>query len=100
MAARHDLQLNDNDIVVSNNDLVLVESDTQHVIDTINASQGWWKENPTDGVSIFRYLKGRGVQQELSRTMKLQLISDGYSCRPSVSFDANGQLIITPNVTV
>jgi len=100
MESRIDIQLDDNDIVVSKNDLVLVESDIQHVVDTINANQGWWKENPTDGVGILKYFKGRNVQQELSRTMKLQLVSDGYSARPAISYDSNGQLIINPNVAI
>jgi hypothetical protein len=100
MANRFDIQLNNNDIVVSNNDLILVESDDQHIIDTINAAPGWWKENPTDGVGINNYLKGRDIQQELERSIKIQLQSDGYNSQPSMSFDKNGNLIISTNVTI
>jgi hypothetical protein len=100
MANRFDIQLNDNDIVISNSDLILVESDDQHIVDTINAAPGWWKENPTDGVAIMQYLKGRDIQQELERSMKIQLQSDGYKSQPVMSFDTNGKLIIATNVTI
>ena len=61
MASRIDILLNNNDIVISNNDIFLTESDSQHIIDTINAFAGWWKENYTDGVGILQYLKGKGI---------------------------------------
>jgi hypothetical protein len=100
MANRFDIQLNDNDIVISNSDLILVESDDQHIVDTINAAPGWWKENPSDGVSIMSYLKGRDIQQELERSMKIQLQSDGYKASPKVNYDNTGKLIIETNVTI
>ena len=97
--ARIDLQLDNNDIVISNNDLQLVESDSQHIVDTLNACPGWWKENYTDGVEILKYLKAKNFQ-ELEKNIKLQLQSDGYNANPSVSFDTNGNLIIDANVTI
>lgn len=100
MAARIDIMLNNNDVVISNNDISLVESDDQHVVDTINACPGWWKENFTDGVSIMSYLKARGIQQQLQRSMKLNLQSDRYNVRPQVSYDSSGKLIIQTNVTI
>lgn len=100
MASRADIKLSNNDLVISNDDLVLVESDDQHIADTIEASPGWWKENPTDGVSVRKYFKGRGSQQELNRSIQLNLTSDGYNARPSILFDANGNLIINTNVTI
>ena len=99
MTYRVDTQLNNNDLVVFNNDFILAQSDEQHIIDTINACPGWWKENPTDGVAIVSYLKGRGVEQALERSMKLNLISDGYDASPSASYDSNGQIVIQTNVT-
>ena len=77
--------------------MVLVESDDQHVTDTINAAPGWWKETPTEGVGIMKYLKGKN-SQELSRAIQINLKADGYDSRPDISFDANGKLIIDPNV--
>ena len=96
---RNDVLLNNNDLVVNNNDLVWVQSDNQHIEDTINASPGWWKENYQDGVGIIQYFKGRNVQQELSRSMKLQLQTDGYNSRPLINFDTSGNLTIDPNVS-
>ena len=96
---RTDLMLNNGDIVFSDSDLILIESDDQHIADTINACPGWWKENFTDGVGIIKYLKGRNVQQELARSMKLNLQSDGYKCSPQIGF-VNGNLTVNTNVTV
>ena len=98
MANRTDIKLIDNDLIITDNDLVLVDSDDQHIADTINGAPGWWKENPSDGVGIMKYLKGRSVQQELSRSIQLNLQSDGYNSRPIVDFDKSGKLIIDTNV--
>lgn len=97
--ARTDILLTDNDIQITDNDLVIAESDEQHIADTINACPGWWKENYPDGVAIMKYLKGRNVAQELSRTMKLQLTADQYICRPQISYATDGTLIVNANVT-
>jgi len=100
MDSRIDLKLDNNDVVIYNNDLVLVESDDQHIADTINAAPGWWKENPSDGVGVMKYFKGRNVQQELARSIQINLKSDGYNARPVISFDSSGNLIIDTNVTI
>lgn len=100
MASRIDLKLFENDLVVFNDDFQLVESDEQHIADTINAAPGWWKENPTDGVGIMKFLKGKNVQQEAARAIQLNLQSDGYNSRPIVNFDSLGNLIIDTNVNV
>ncbi|HXS58989.1 MAG TPA: hypothetical protein VN726_22855 [Hanamia sp.] len=98
MTYRTDVQLNNNDLVITNNDLVLVQSDDQHVIDTINACPGWWKESPSDGVAIVSFLKGRGIEQQLSRSIKLNLKSDGYDSSPAISYDSAGKLQIETNI--
>lgn len=100
MASRIDILLNNNDIVVSNNDIYLTESDSQHIIDTINAFAGWWKENYADGVGILQYIKGKGIEQKLAKSIKLQLKSDGYESSPKVRFDSNGKLIVNPDVKI
>lgn len=100
MANRYDiLSDEDGDIVVSGGDLLYDISDDQHVQDIIKASPGYWKQFFTDGVSILSYLKGRGIEQELVRKIKIQLSADNYTSSPSVSW--NGQtLIINPNVDI
>jgi len=100
MASRFDILLNDNDVVVTNNDVVLVESDDQHIADTINACPGWWKENPTDGVGVLRYLKGKNIQQELAKNIKLQLKADNYNSSPKVTYDNTQTLNIDTNVSL
>jgi hypothetical protein len=97
---RFDIGLEDNDIVIENSDLILCESDDQHIVDTINAAPGWWKESFSDGVGIINYLKGRDVQQDLQRSIKLNLQSDGYKASPVISYDNLGNLKINANVTV
>jgi hypothetical protein len=93
--ARTDIQLLDNDLVIQNNDLVIGESDDQHIEDTINSGPGWWKENYTDGVNIRQYLKSKNFQ-EINRAITLNLQSDGYVASPIIS-NNNGQLTINPN---
>ena len=99
MPIRYDIAIDGNDLVFYNGDLVIAQSDTQHVIDTINAFPGWWKEYPFDGVGIMAYNKAPLNAQEISRKMKLNLSQDGYSAQdPSVKLSENGQLIINPNI--
>ena len=99
MAVRYDYALINNDIVFNNGDLYVVESDTQHCIDTINAFAGWWKENPLDGVGIMAYTKSPADRQEIGRKMQVELKSDGYVCRsPTVTLTPDGQLSINPNI--
>jgi len=93
--ARTDIQLLDNDLIIQNNDLVIGESDDQHIEDTINAGPGWWKENYTDGVNIRQYLKSKNFQ-EINRSITLNLADDGYAASPIIS-NNNGQLTINPN---
>jgi hypothetical protein len=98
MATRIDLALNNNDTIIQDNDVLLAESDDQHIVDTINACPGWWKENFTDGVALLSYVKAKGIQQVLARSIKLNLQSDGYLSSPAISYNANGQLSISTNV--
>jgi hypothetical protein len=115
MANRQDIQLLNNDLIIQNldgvygnthaqnisynMDLVYDNSDGQHIIDTINAFAGWWKENFTDGVGLQRYLKSNNTQ-ELTRKITLCLQADGYNASPIVALNSNGQLTINPNVNL
>lgn len=88
------------DLVFENGDLSIVDSDTQHVQDTITAFAGWWKEYPADGVGLYRFLNGSANLQLLAQDIKIQLQLDGYfvSPNPLVKF-VNGKLTINPNAT-
>lgn len=100
MELRKDIFL-DTDYINANNDIGWVESDQQHVQDTINTSPGCWKENPQDGVGVQSYLNSSGMEQVIARSIYVQLTSDLYQVtNPKVSFDASGQLLIDPNATI
>jgi len=98
MANNTDIALFNNDLFFENGDFAITESDVQHVSDTISAFPGWWKENPTDGVGLFQYLHSAGKEQQLERSMKINLLSDGYRADAvSINIDAAGNLTINPN---
>jgi hypothetical protein len=98
---RQDIALENNDLFFSNGDFVVAQSDEQHIIDTINCFQGWWKENPFDGVGLMQYMKSNAAMQEINRSVKMQLQGDGYILKSNyVNLDAAGKLIINTNVNI
>lgn len=101
MASRQDyIQDNDGDLLISNGDFVISDSDTMHCEDTIIAVAGWWKQYPTDGVGVQYYSKSAGQEQILAREIKIQLELDGYTVlNPYVNF-VNDTLTINPNATI
>ena len=99
MPVRYDIALTNNDILFNNGDMVIAESDEQHIIDTINCFPGWWKENPFDGVGIMAYAKSPVNKQEISKKMRTELLSDNYNSKaPTVDLTADGKLTINPNI--
>jgi len=101
MAARTDFATDDKaQLIFKNGDLTIGFSDEQHIQDTINAIPGYWKEFPTDGVAVIKYINSPGGGQLLSRKIKVELENDGYKVsNPIIKFSANGKLNITPNAT-
>ena len=100
MELRKDISL-DATYMNANNDLEWVESDQQHIQDTISATAGYWKESPLDGCDIDSYLNSSGQEQVLARSIFVQLQSDLYVVKnPTVYFDSSGQLVVTPNATI
>lgn len=98
MATNTDIGLYNNDLYAVDGDFAIVESDVQHVADTIAAFPGWWKENPTDGVGVRAYLHSAGQQLKLQRVLQIQLQSDGYNPQAAtVTLSETGTLTITPN---
>jgi len=93
---RQDLKQIDNDIVFENNDLAIDYSDNQHIQDTINAFQGWWKEYPADGVGIQAYLNAPLTELLLKQNIRSQLESDGYKANPIIYQDYKGTTNIDP----
>jgi len=100
MANRYDISL-DAVGITTLNDLPIIDSDQDHIQDTIQANKGDYKENPQDGVSIQSYLNSSGQETTISRDIILQLKSDGYrSNNPLITFSSNGELQIEPNAVL
>lgn len=98
MANSQDIALDQNDLVIFDGDLAVAISDEQHIADTINAFPGWWKQEPQDGVGIFQYINSSGKEQELARSVRMQLQDDGYSVNnPIINIDPSGLLTVNPN---
>lgn len=98
MVDNKDIGLFKNEPYIMDGDFVSALSDEQHVMDTIAAFPGWWKENPPDGVGLFSYLHSGGREAALKRSIKINLLSDGYqSDAATVVNDAAGNLKIVPN---
>jgi hypothetical protein len=93
MAKARDIKLEDNDLVIQNGDFVITDSDSQHVEDLIQAYTGHYKEFPLVGVGIDLYINSGGTQQELERSIRLQLESDGYSVN-SIIVGNDGKITI------
>ena len=102
MAVRKDFGIgDDNDLVILNGDIAIMESDQQHIADTINAYVGWWKESPLDGVGIVLCQNSAGGAQQLARKIKIELERDGYKVdNPVIEFGTDGKLNIYPNATI
>lgn len=100
MDARNDIKIGA-DYINANNDIEVYLSDVDHIQDTIQATQGSYKEFPLDGVSIEKYLNSSGQEQTISRDIIIQLKSDKYKVNnPIVAFDTDGNLSINPNATL
>lgn len=100
MEARYDIRV-EKDYINANNDVEWFQSDIRHQRDSIELKPGECKEFPSDGVNISKYMSSSGQEDTISRSIILELTSDGYYCKqPKVSFDTNGKLIIDPNATL
>lgn len=99
MADSQDIALLNNDLFIVDGDFAIAISDSQHIIDTINAFPGWWKENPSDGVGILSFENSSGQEQTLQRLVKIQLQSDGYTVGAPVATIVDDVLTIQPNAT-
>lgn len=89
MAVRTDIILDaDGDFPEANNTPISY-SDRQHVSDAFYSFAGWWKESPTYGIGIQKYLKSRESSLlTLNRVAIEQLRKDKYNLG-SVPFSMN-----------
>ena len=97
--ARYDIRIS-KAYINANNDVEIFESDMAHVKSIINASKGSFKQSPSIGCEVLRYVNSVGRENELARNIIIQLRTDGYqSINPTVD-TTNGKLTITPNVVL
>lgn len=90
----------DNDLIFDGGDIKIGASDKQSMRSTINAWPGWWKEFPSVGVGISKYLNSSGKNQEIQRNIKLQLESDGFDVVTIIANNTpNGEFDIQANAT-
>lgn len=76
MAAK-DLLLDDDwDLLISNGDLVIGESDQQHIALVVVTAPGHWKENPFLGFNAGMYLGSNSNPAEMKVNLQEQLKSD------------------------
>lgn len=66
------------DITFKNGDLVVGESDTQHIEHILTAKPGHFYQFPTLGVGVLDEIKGSISKQVLRQKIKRNLESDNY----------------------
>ena len=86
MATAKDILFIENEYDFSNGDFNTGESDNQHIQDIVFENIGAYKQYPLVGVGLVKYLNSSGTQLVLSREMKIQLETDGYSVN-EIAFD-------------
>lgn len=64
------------DLKIENGDLVISESTYQHQSLILLSDKGEFKENPTSGVGIYRYLEDYSAES-LSREIREEFTEDG-----------------------
>ena len=73
-----DILLTNNDLSISNGDMAIGTSDTQHVNLLLSTNKGDWKEHPSVGVGLALYLETYN-DGSLAREIQTQLAADGAS---------------------
>lgn len=96
---RFDIKI-DSTFINANNDIAFYESDEDHTQDTIQATQGSYKENPQDGVNVQSYLNSQGQEQILARKIIVQLKSDLYVVNNPIIETTIDKVIVNPNATI
>lgn len=90
---RTDILHNDGELLFADGDLMVGQSDEQHVQDIVLSQKGEWKEHPLCGFGAINYIKSRVTTSEFKRDLKIQLEYDGYN-NVDIAFDGKGKLNI------
>ena len=77
MAEAKDILINE-DIEIKNGDLVVGESDAQHIEHILRAKPGHFYQYPTLGIGVEDNIKGNISKQALRQSIKQNLESDNY----------------------
>jgi hypothetical protein len=77
---RDDILLNEqNELLIVDGDLVIGQSDQQHIKHIVEAFKGEYKHDPLVGFGVIGYLKrDEKIESEFRRDLKIQLENDGY----------------------
>jgi len=82
------------DLEISGGDLEIFESDTQHIADIVISAAGEWKEYPTLGVGLEKYINASVSQQTLRNEVTAQLTTDSFR-NIDVQFENNNDMNFT-----
>lgn len=78
MATAKDYKSNSTlDLVISNGDFKVVDSDYQSSLLLMNSNQGSFKFHPFAGMGLKRYLGSSGTEQTIARQIYVQHEADG-----------------------
>lgn len=100
MIAHDIIEETDGDLKISNGDLVVGESDNQHIRDLIEGAPGWWKQFPLAGLNPYKYYNSKNSEQTVKNDVKKQLTQDGYvDIVADISIESNGKLTGQINAT-
>lgn len=89
---RNDLLLDENnDLLITENDVTIGESDGQNGRLLLDTKKGDWTQFPNTGVGIIQYLKG-AFDGEARRNVRLQFQGDGYKV-DTLEFDVETGLL-------
>lgn len=94
--ARQDILLDESyNMQTANGDFVAGDSDEQHVELLIVSNKAMFKQHPTAGAGLVRFVKGledRNIRQ-IRREIDVQLRADGYTMT-EFGKDADGEIIV------
>jgi hypothetical protein len=103
MIISKDLETEEGDLIFLNGDLSIFESDDEHISALFDSNKGEWKQFPTLGIDLIKYLNSPSQlsRLEVYQESNLQLTQDGYKSQ-NLSVDYNilsGKLEIKTNAT-
>lgn len=71
--------IHNDDLEIRSGDLLLEESEQQHIKDIVEANKGEYRQNPLVGVAILNVLNGSETIDSISKRIALQLEFDNFN---------------------